>query len=337
MSAAIRLLNSVSHTLVDTAISVLWQSTLLILLVALVLHFCRRLPPAVRCWAWRLVALKLLLMPFWVTGVPVLTPRATLPVAPSQADTATDSVATKSPMESPSQPQTDDAADFLAPTRKHTAAVEPRVPMTWQSIVIAVYAGVVSLQLIRLIWQWQQLGRMLRKTLPAPTDITNLVAKSSAELGLRRLPEVRLASDEISPFVCRNFRPLLVLPASLTASDQPQLRPIVLHELAHIRRRDLGWRLAMEITRILWWFHPLAHWVAYRESLERELACDQLAMLHARFSAADYARTLVDAAGRMAFPSVLRAAVAANFDGGEPLSTSTAKSSAQPFLRSLET
>jgi len=335
VSAAIRLLNSVSHHWVDAALSVVWQSTVLILAVALVLHFFRRLPPAIRCWAWRLVALKLLVMPFWAIGVPVLAPPTTR-LAPSQADTTSDSVAMRSAVELSGELRTVDTADFLAPAATQSAVVEPKVAMIWQSVLLAAYICIVTLQVARLMWQRHQLGDMLRATELSPIDIANLVDQCSEKIDLRQPPEVRLTSAETSPFVCQIFRPFLVLPASLTATAAAQLRPIVLHELAHIRRRDLAWRMAMEITRILWWFHPLAHWVACRESLERELACDQLAMLHAKFSAADYARTLVDAASRMAFPSALRAAAAANFDGGQPLATPSAPISAHQFLRSVE-
>lgn len=336
MSDTIRLLNSVSAAWFDAAVAVLWQSTVLIFLVALVLHLCKRLPPAIHCWAWRLVALKLLVMPFWAIGVPVLTPAAVPPAASTPA-IDTRSASTGQPTASPTDGfPASKAADFeprATPPRQET---NPPLPIAWQSMVAVAYAMIVGLQLGRLVWQRRQLGQLLRTTEPAPNGLAQLVADCSTELGLRRPPDTRTTAAEISPFVCRIFRPLLVLPASLAEAAGLQLRPIVLHELAHIRRRDLAWRLVMEFTRILWWFHPLAHWVAYRESLERELACDQLAMLHANFNAADYARTLIDAASRMAFPSVLRAAAAAHFDGGRPLSTAATQNSVNHFLRSLE-
>ena len=68
--------------------------------------------------------------------------------------------------------------------------------------------------------------------------------------------------------------------------------------------------------RMVYWFHLVAHWVAFRESLERELACDELAMSHSGATAGDYAQTLVAAATRLAQPAVLRAAAAAHLDGG---------------------
>ncbi len=44
---------------------------------------------------------------------------------------------------------------------------------------------------------------------------------------------------------------------------------------------------------MVYFFQPLAWWVGYRLRLERELACDQLAMAHSGHPPADYAQTLV--------------------------------------------
>ena len=79
--------------------------------------------------------------------------------------------------------------------------------------------------------------------------------------------------------VCGLRRPVVVLPGRLAGSlDRSQLRQAVLHELAHVKRRDLLWSWPAEIARMFYFFNPIVHWVCYRLRLERELACDQLAM-----------------------------------------------------------
>jgi beta-lactamase regulating signal transducer with metallopeptidase domain len=44
---------------------------------------------------------------------------------------------------------------------------------------------------------------------------------------------------------------------------------------------------------MIYFFNPLVWWAGYRLRLERELACDQLAMAHSGHPPADYAQTLV--------------------------------------------
>ncbi len=51
--------------------AVLWQSTLLIVVVALIARLLRRASPVVRYWLWQIVAIKLLLMPFWTLAIPM--------------------------------------------------------------------------------------------------------------------------------------------------------------------------------------------------------------------------------------------------------------------------
>jgi beta-lactamase regulating signal transducer with metallopeptidase domain len=92
---------------------------------------------------------------------------------------------------------------------------------------------------------------------------------------------------------------------------------VLLHELAHVKRRDLLWGWLPEIARLLYWFHPVIHWVYYRLRLERELACDQLAMALSGQSAAGYAETLVRVVSHASQPALFQtAAASARLDGG---------------------
>ena len=87
--------------------------------------------------------------------------------------------------------------------------------------------------------------------------------------------------------------------ASLGAAER---RQVILHELAHVKRRDLPWGWPVEIARIVYFFHPLVYWVAHQLRLERELACDQLAMARSGHTAADYAQTLVQVVSHVSQP-----------------------------------
>src|SRR5205823_42031 len=105
--------------------------------------------------------------------------------------------------------------------------------------------------------------------------------------------------------------PTLVLPCGLIGALDPfQWRQVLLHELAHIKRGDLLWGWVPEIARLLYWFHPVAHWAANRIRLERELACDAIAMAHGGLDAAGYAAILVQVVSHASQPQILKAAVA---------------------------
>jgi hypothetical protein len=71
------------------------------------------------------------------------------------------------------------------------------------------------------------------------------------------------------------FDPAVVIPAWLLQDlSAEELNQIVLHELAHLRRRDDWTNLVQQIVKALFFFHPAVWWIEKKISLEREMACD---------------------------------------------------------------
>jgi|AGTN01.3.fsa_nt_gi Antirepressor regulating drug resistance, predicted signal transduction N-terminal membrane component len=78
-----------------------------------------------------------------------------------------------------------------------------------------------------------------------------------------------------APAVYGVFRPKIMLPAGVSAHD---MRFILLHEQAHIRRKDNLWRVVALLTACLHWFNPLV-WIFVRYCFtDMELACDNRAL-----------------------------------------------------------
>jgi beta-lactamase regulating signal transducer with metallopeptidase domain len=179
-----------------------------------------------------------------------------------------------------------------------------------------------------------RLARLLRRTTAADSSVTSVVNETADELRLRRKPAAVFTDVDCSPFVCGLRRPVLVLPRALAASlGAAQLRQVLLHELAHVKRRDLVWSWLPEIARIIYFFHPVVHWISYRIRLERELACDQLAMSASGTSAADYAETLVQVVTHSSQPGVLKAAAAASVGLAGEVSANHSRSSSGEVRR----
>lgn len=108
------------------------------------------------------------------------------------------------------------------------------------------------------------------------------------------------------PFAFGLLRPAIMLPPG--AADWPlrRLRSALVHELAHIRRRDvLTQCLAYGVCLLFWFIPPL--WLAYGALLrEAETCCDQQ-VINRGFRGAEYARDLLDLArsssGRILLPT----------------------------------
>src|SRR6266511_3457441 len=79
---------------------------------------------------------------------------------------------------------------------------------------------------------------------------------------IRRRNYLRLSTTLSSPAVYGLWRPVILIPQRL--ADQlsaPQLRAVLLHELAHIKRGDVLAHYAQTLLQIIYWWHPLL-WLA---------------------------------------------------------------------------
>jgi len=84
-------------------------------------------------------------------------------------------------------------------------------------------------------------------------------------------------SDRVSvPTAVGLFRPAVVLPPWILSELSPaDLHSVLVHELAHLRRRDDWTNLLQKLVRAVFFFHPAVWWIENRLSLEREMACDE--------------------------------------------------------------
>jgi beta-lactamase regulating signal transducer with metallopeptidase domain len=79
-----------------------------------------------------------------------------------------------------------------------------------------------------------------------------------------------------APFVMGLSNAKVFLPPDFAERFTPQEQQwILIHELTHIRRRDLWVRLVAEGFRALFWFNPLMHLAVQRLREDQEYACDQ--------------------------------------------------------------
>ena len=92
------------------------------------------------------------------------------------------------------------------------------------------------------------------------------------------------------------LRPALVVPLStITGLSPTHLDALLLHELAHLQRRDAAWAALQSTLDCLLFFHPVARWISARVRHQRELACDDL-VLDTGVEPGTYARALLSLA-----------------------------------------
>lgn len=146
-------------------------------------------------------------------------------------------------------------------------------------IVGAWLTGVLLLSL-RLIGQWWSLLR-LRKTADrsAVRDWRAVLEDLQLCMGIRVHVSLAASQRVRSPILIGWLKPMILLPASIVSGFPRQhVEMILAHELAHIRRYDHLVNLFQTVVEVLLFYHPVVAWVSRRVRVERESACDDLAV-----------------------------------------------------------
>jgi len=171
-----------------------------------------------------------------------------------------------------------------------------------QVLLVVWFGGFVVCTSVAM-WRGMQLRRS-RFAWPrqSPPQWFETLARNAAErMGLKSVPEVVLADGDVGPGVVGIWRPTVVLPARLIEqAGREQIEHVLLHEMAHVRRRDvLASRICL-LAQLVYWFHPVV-WMA-RAKLEtlREICCDESVTHVLRGGAPAYRRTLLRLAESMA-------------------------------------
>ncbi|MEM1087269.1 MAG: M56 family metallopeptidase, partial [Pseudomonadota bacterium] len=168
-----------------------------------------------------------------------------------------------------------------------------------------------------LIWLGQGLRRqdifmrlVRTDSEPAPADVIANTKLIASEIGLKRVPDVRMSLLCSGPLVTGLTKPVVLLPLWFKDDYTPaERRDALIHELMHLKRKDLwAYQIARLITATQW-FNPFAHVALYAFRTDQEAACDADVLRQKSVSKADYGRTLIKAA-RLARPSDRRFATA---------------------------
>jgi len=99
------------------------------------------------------------------------------------------------------------------------------------------------------------------------------------QLGIARVVQYCESAFLQAPAVMGWFRPIVFLPATaLTGLSEEQLRSVIAHELAHIRRLDAFVNVFQVCVETLLFYHPAVWWLNRRIRAEREHCCDEIAV-----------------------------------------------------------
>jgi beta-lactamase regulating signal transducer with metallopeptidase domain len=140
--------------------------------------------------------------------------------------------------------------------------------------------------------------RVRRSVVPVNTPWTDTAEALTRSLGIHGPVAVGQSTKATVPVVCGLWRPMIVMPHDVEHWPQGRLPVVLLHELAHVKRRDALTQALAQVVCAAYWFNPLAWTAARHLRAERERSCDDV-VLAAGAKRSEYASHLLEMARAM--------------------------------------
>ena len=267
---------------VDAVLNWLWQGVVVAGAAAAMLRLLDRSRAAVRCvvcWIALLIVMALPVIPLAMASLP--------------ADVSTISTVPTEPI-----------------------IVVPDVWWTSALFVTGLWAIWVGIHVVRIVAAFIVVRRTRAQSQPFPAAIAASLSYWQRLRGAGRPARLVLSDRVRAAAVLGGGAPVIGVARTLVDRlDVHELDRIIVHEWAHVQRRDDLATVGRLIVRAVAGWHPAAWWLDRRLALEQELACDEM-VVAVSGGAKSYASCLVKlASDRLSQPDVLLAAGAVSSAG----------------------
>jgi beta-lactamase regulating signal transducer with metallopeptidase domain len=197
------------------------------------------------------------------------------------------------PADGPITGAPDSSAPLPSPRTLSSRPWAARLAGGWLTFALNCWAGGAALGLIWIAAGQLRLRQLARCSTPVlEAEWQTLLRTTCQTLGLRR-PVTLLQGDEsVMPVTWGWRRPMILLPTKTADWPLQRRRLVLLHELAHVKRRDCLTQTVARVVSALFWVNPLIWLAARRMCVERERACDDL-VLQSDCKPSDYATELL--------------------------------------------
>jgi HEAT repeat protein/beta-lactamase regulating signal transducer with metallopeptidase domain len=296
------------------------KTTLILLAAAVASIVLRSASAALRHLVWTLALSSALFLPI----ASFVLPKWQLPLvtitAPSQAASAPASIPDNSGNSSGVAPTVEreskgrkDAAAVRAESHSNAGASLPADPsagalakaeagshtinaLSWQQMLAAIWLLGATVIVARIL-----IGLAAVRWLSTRTqEITDAAWLSMAhamarDMGISARLRFLRSGRASMPVATGILRPAVIMPSDADTWSESRLRIVLLHELAHVKRRDCLTHVLGQAACAFHWFNPLAWLAVKRARTERERACDDLVLAWGT-RGSDYADQLLEMA-----------------------------------------
>ncbi len=302
------ILTDMAETWAELIVPMAIKGSVLLGLFGILCFLLRRASASARHLLWTLGLTGVLLLPVLSAGLPswnVLDFSRLAPVTNNVKETIAPAVLTSSPDQTiqlsgpTSSPSESNTLETGASQQKtpgtiaegggmsvRSLPVKAWIFLVWQAGALLILGSILTAA-VRL-WRIKRNARNLSED-----GWSEHLGSLCLQLGIPRLPRLKRTPGDITPMTCGLRRTTILLPGECNHWTNEQRNQVLLHELAHIKRRDCSTQIAAQLACLIYWFNPLV-WLAVRQMrIERERACDDQVLITG-VKASSYAKNLLD-------------------------------------------
>ncbi len=250
-----------------------FQGTLFLGLIFLVLHRLRNAPARVRYVVGLVGLFKLLLPPF-----------LRVPVVASSPETLR------------SIPESISAVTFIPMPAGAGISDGTAAPLTFVGFLAAAWAAVAVVHIAVSLVSTARLALSLKRAAPIGGEIDSTNVRGASRAAWKRTIRLFISDRIAMPLSIGIFPGKIFVPQSWYTWSSDCRSMILRHEMAHINRHDGVVQAFQVAVRALYWFHPLVWLLNARLGEYREMACDDASIGEGRSSSIVYSRYLVEIA-----------------------------------------
>jgi beta-lactamase regulating signal transducer with metallopeptidase domain len=307
MAILFELLDSVSRVAVEALLNSLWQGAVLAFLIWLLLKLFKQANATTRYGIWLATLLAVACLPFLNALASLRAPStaslvlsSSLPLEPTTPLPITPIESLQTPVIVPADAkkpastlesfETTMAAPVKAPELSSNndleMPLEPRSPQEtfsirlrgerWPQVFLIIWLLGIAAMMVRLIRSYLLLQRLKAASQPLAEKHQERMSHWLKTYKVGRAVSLRGSKDIAVPLMLGLRKTIILFPERL-ANDlaEDEFDQVLLHELAHVRRRDDWSNLLQKLIEALFFFHPVVRWSGRRLNAEREIACDQ--------------------------------------------------------------
>jgi beta-lactamase regulating signal transducer with metallopeptidase domain len=150
---------------------------------------------------------------------------------------------------------------------------------TW---ALVVWLTGVFMFTIRMLGGFYFLNRLKNKAEPIVEPLwLDKLSRLCERLKIKGSVLLKESERISSPLVMGIIKPVIIFPLGLIqALATNEVEAILVHELAHIKRKDFLINIVVNVLQVVYFFHPAFWWLKAQLDAEREFHCDDITLGH---------------------------------------------------------